>query len=127
MHFQLPTAASGLPEWRKGAAVVFGLRVRTARKKRWKWVKCHLLVLLGRRGREEEQTRARDTTAARWWPAGTRVVVACAEKDSRGGEQGRGRGRATHGARPSRRLRRGEARAAVSGANSRRQRSRAEE
>jgi hypothetical protein len=35
------------------AAVVFGLRVRTAKERWWKWVKYRLLVLLGRRGREK--------------------------------------------------------------------------
>jgi hypothetical protein len=34
--------------------VVFGLRVRTAKERRLKWVKYHLLVLLGGRGREKK-------------------------------------------------------------------------
>jgi hypothetical protein len=36
------------------AAVVFGLRVRTTKERRWKWVKYRLLVLLGRRRREKK-------------------------------------------------------------------------
>jgi hypothetical protein len=102
--------------------VVFGPRGVHGKEKGWKWVKCCLLVLLGRRGREEEQALARDTAAARWRPAAARVAVALAEEDSRGGEQGWGRERATRGVRPSRRWRRGGAGAAVGGADNRRQR-----
>jgi hypothetical protein len=91
-------------------------------QRRGKWVECYLLVLLGRRGREKEQARARDMAAARWRPAGALVAVALAEQDSRGGEQDRGRGRATLGVCPSRRWRRGGVRATVGGAGSRRQR-----
>jgi hypothetical protein len=57
-----------------------------------------------------------------WQPAGALVAVARAEEDSKEGEQARGRGRATRGVRPSRRWRRGGVRAAVGGADSRRQR-----
>jgi hypothetical protein len=67
----------------------------------------------------EEQVRAHDTAASRWRLAGVRVAVALAEEDSRGGEQDRGRGRATRGVCPSWRWRRGGARAAVGGADSR--------
>jgi hypothetical protein len=62
------------------------------------------------------------TAAARWQPAGALVAVALVEEDSRGGEQDRGRGRATRGVRPSRRRHWGGARAAVGGAGSQRQR-----
>jgi hypothetical protein len=51
-----------------------------------KWIECCLLVLLGKRGREKEQAWARDSAAARWWPAAALVAVALAEEDSRGGE-----------------------------------------
>jgi hypothetical protein len=49
-------------------------------------------VLLSRRGRGEEQARARDTAATRWRPGGARVGVARAGKASGGEKQGRGRG-----------------------------------
>jgi hypothetical protein len=42
-------------------------------------------VLLGRRGRGEEQARARDTAATRWRPGGARVGVAHA-REGQGGE-----------------------------------------
>jgi hypothetical protein len=71
-------------------------------------------VLLGRRGRVEEQARARDTAAMRWRLGGARVGVARAGKASGGGKPGRERGRATHGACPSRRWRRGGIGVAVS-------------
>jgi hypothetical protein len=83
---ELPTTASGSPEWRKGAAVVFGARGVRGKGKGGEWVEYYLLVLLGRRGREKEQARARGTAAARWRPAGARVAVALAEEDSRGGK-----------------------------------------
>jgi hypothetical protein len=53
-RWRLPTAANSSPKGRTGAAVVIGLGVRTAKEKRWKWLMCCLLVLLGRRGREEK-------------------------------------------------------------------------
>jgi hypothetical protein len=81
-------------------------------------------VLLGRRGRGEEQARARDTAATRWQPGGAWVGVAHAGKASGGGKQGREMGRATRGACPSRRWRRGGIGVAVSGADGRRQRGR---
>jgi hypothetical protein len=62
-----------------------------------------LLVLLSRRGREEEQACARNTAAARWRPAEARVVVARAKEDSSEGKQDRNRGRVTRGDRSSRR------------------------
>jgi hypothetical protein len=43
--------------------------VHTAREKRWKRIEYELLVLLRRRGREEEKARARDTAAVRWQSA----------------------------------------------------------
>jgi hypothetical protein len=119
---ELPTTASGSPEWRKGAAVVFEARGARGKGKGGEWVEYYLLVLLGRRGKEEEQAQARDTVAVMWRPVGARVAVALAEEDSRGGKQDRGRGRATHGIRPSSRWRRGGVRAAVGGADSRWQR-----
>jgi hypothetical protein len=106
----------------EGAAVVFGAWGVRGKGKGGKWIGCCLLVLLGRRGREEEQAPARDTSAARWRPAAVLVAVALAEEDSRGGKQDRGKGRATRGVRPSRRWRRGGVRAVVGGADSRRQR-----
>jgi hypothetical protein len=51
---RLPTAASGLPEWRKEAAVEFEARGVRGQEKGWKRIEYELLVLLGRRGREEE-------------------------------------------------------------------------
>jgi hypothetical protein len=91
-RWRLPTAASSSPEGRSGAAVVIGLRVRTAKEKRWKWLLCCLLVLVGRRGREEKLMRARNTAATMWRPAEARVVVARAKQDSREGKQDRDRG-----------------------------------
>jgi hypothetical protein len=84
--------ASGSPEWKKEAAVVFGARGVRGKEKGREWVEYYLLVLLGRRGREEEQARAWDTAAARWRSVAARVAVALAEKDSRGGEQDQERG-----------------------------------
>jgi hypothetical protein len=43
------------PEWRKEVAVVFGAPVARDKKNRGKWIECSLLVLLGNRGKEEEQ------------------------------------------------------------------------
>jgi hypothetical protein len=102
--------------------VVFGARGVCGKEKGREWVEYYLQVLLGRRGREEEQARARDTAAARWQSVTARVAVVLAGKDSRGGEQDQERGRATRGVRPSRRWRRGGVRAAVGGADNRRQR-----
>jgi hypothetical protein len=101
--------------WFRGSAV-------RGKGKGGEWVEYYLLVLLGRRGREEEQARAQDTAVVSWRPAGARVAMALTEEDSRGGKQDRGRGRATRGVRPSRRWRRGGVRAAVGGADSQRQR-----
>jgi hypothetical protein len=50
-----PTANRESPEWRKGAAAVFGAWGARGKGKGGKWVECRLLVLPGRRGREEEQ------------------------------------------------------------------------
>jgi hypothetical protein len=52
---QWPTAIRESPEWRKKAAVVFEALVARGKKNRGKWIECHLLVLLGNRGKEEEQ------------------------------------------------------------------------
>jgi hypothetical protein len=112
----LPTATSGFPEWRKEAAVEFEARGVRGKEKGWKRIEYDLLVLLGRRGREEEQARVRDKAAARWPLAAARVAVSLAEEDSGGGKQDRERGRVTRGGRPRRRWRRGGARAAVSSA-----------
>jgi hypothetical protein len=106
-----------LPEWRKEAAVEFEARGVHGKEKGWKRIEYKLLVLLGRRGREEEQARGRDTVAARWRPAAARVTVALTEEDSGGGKQDRERGRVTRGGRPSRRWCWGRARVAVSGAS----------
>jgi hypothetical protein len=115
---ELPTTASGLPEWRKGGGGGFRGSGVCGKGKGGEWVEYYLLVLLGRRGREEEEARARDTEAARWRPAGARVAVALAVEDNRGGKQDRGRGRAMRGVRPSRRWRWEGVRAAVGGADS---------
>jgi hypothetical protein len=69
-----------------------GLRVRAARKREGNGLCAVLLVLLGSRGKEEEQAQAWNTAAVRWRPSGARVGVARAGKASRGGKQGRGRG-----------------------------------
>jgi hypothetical protein len=86
-----PTANRESLEW-KGAAVVLGSPGARGKKKRGKWIECGLLVLLGSRGKEEEQARAWDTAMTRWRPGGARVGVARAGKASGGGKQGRGRG-----------------------------------
>jgi hypothetical protein len=106
----------------EGAAVVFGARGVRGKGKGGEWVEYYLLVLLGRRGSEEEQAWARDSAAARWQPTGARVAVALVEEDSRGGKQDQGRGRVTRGVLSSRRWRRGGVRAAVGGTESRWQR-----
>jgi hypothetical protein len=85
-----PTANRESPEWRKGAAVVLGAPGARGKEKRGKWIECGLLVLLGSRGKEEEQARARDTVATRWRPGGARVGVARAGKASGVGKQGWG-------------------------------------
>jgi hypothetical protein len=87
-----PTANRESPEWRKGAAVVLGAPGALGKEKRGKWIECGLLVLLGSRGKEEEQARARDTAATRWRPGAARVGVARAGKARGGGKPGRGRG-----------------------------------
>jgi hypothetical protein len=106
---------------------MFGARGARGKGKRGKWIECGLLVVLGRRGKEEEQTWARDTAAARWRPGGAQVGVARAGKASRGGKRDRGRGRPTRGVCSSRRWRRGGAGATLSGADNRRQGSRGAE
>jgi hypothetical protein len=50
-----PTASRESPEGRKEAAAVFGAPVARGKKNRGKWIECSLLVLLGNRGKEEEQ------------------------------------------------------------------------
>jgi hypothetical protein len=90
--------ASGSPAWRQSGGGVPGARGVRGVQGRGKWIEYYLLVLLGRRGREKEQARVRNTAAVSWRPAGARVAVALAEEDSRGVEQDRGRGRATRGA-----------------------------
>jgi hypothetical protein len=52
---QRPTTNRESPEWRKGAAVVLGAPVVHGKEKRGKWIECGLLVLLGSRGKKEEQ------------------------------------------------------------------------
>jgi hypothetical protein len=119
-----PTASRKSPEWRKEAAVLFGAPVARGKANRGKWIECGLLVLLGNRGKEEEQARVRNTVTARWRLGGARVGVA------RAGEANGGDARAvlelgmTRGGDGSRRWRQGGAGVAVSGADGRRQRSR---
>jgi hypothetical protein len=91
---------------------------------RGKRIECSLLVLLGDRGKEEEQALARNAATVRWRPGSARVGVARAEEASGGDARavlGRGMTRGSDG---SRRCRRGGAGAAVSGADCRRQKSR---
>jgi hypothetical protein len=52
---QRPTASRKSQEWGKEAAVVFGAPVARGKENRGKWIECGLLVLLGNRGKEEEQ------------------------------------------------------------------------
>jgi hypothetical protein len=86
---ELPTTASGSPEWRKGRGGGFwGSGVR-GKGKGGEWVEYYLLVLLDRRGREEEQARARDT-------AGGEVAAG----RSSGGHGARGRGQQRREAGP---------------------------
>jgi hypothetical protein len=108
-------------EWRKGAAVVFGARGVGREKGSTEWNGHELEKLESRRIEARKGCSARAIAAARCRPAEALVAVALAEEDSRGGKQDRGRGRATRGVFPSRRWRRGGARAAVGGADSRRQ------
>jgi hypothetical protein len=80
-------------------------------------------VLLGRRRKEEEQARARDTAATRWRPGGARVGVARARDGQGGGARAvLGLG-VTRGGEGGRRWRRGGAGTTVSGADGRWQRS----
>jgi hypothetical protein len=86
------------PEWRKEVAVVFGAPVARDKKNRGKWIECSLLVLLGNRGKEEEQARVRNTVTARWRPGGARVGVARAGEASGGDARAvLGRGRSWRG------------------------------
>jgi hypothetical protein len=71
-------------EGRKEATVVFGAPVARGKKNRGKWIECSLLVLLGNRGKEEEQARAWNAATVRWRPGGARVGVARAGEASGG-------------------------------------------
>jgi hypothetical protein len=108
----------------KEVAMVFGFPVARGKENRGKWIECGLLVLLGNRGKEEEQARVRNAATVRWRPGGARVGMA------RAGETSGGDARAvlglgtTRGGDGSRRWRRGGAGAVVSGADGWRQRSR---
>jgi hypothetical protein len=63
---------------------VFGAPVACGKENREKWMECSLLVLLGHRGKEEEQAQVRNTATARWRPGGAQVGVARAGEASGG-------------------------------------------
>jgi hypothetical protein len=67
-----PTASKESPEWRKEAAVVFRAPVARGKENREKWMECSLLVLLGNRGKKEEQAQAQNAATARWQTGGAR-------------------------------------------------------
>jgi hypothetical protein len=113
-----PTVNRESPEWSKGAAVVLRAPGARGKEKRAKWIECGLLVLLGSRGKEEEQGHGGNEVAG--WRSGWRGARG---KGQRGREAGPGKGRALCGGEGSRRWRRGGTGAAVSGVDDRRQRS----
>jgi hypothetical protein len=117
-----PMTASSSPNWRKGQRWYSGVRGAVQEGREGKWDGHRLEKLESRRIEARRACSARATAAARCRPAEALVAVALAEEDSRGGEQDWGRGRAMRGVCPSRRWRRGGARAAVGGADNRRQR-----
>jgi hypothetical protein len=89
---QRPTANRESPEWRKGAAVVFGAWGACGKGKGGKWDECRLLVLLaeegGKKSRHERGTRQRRGGGRAVLELAWRARERPARKGNRAGEEG---------------------------------------